>query len=352
MPVNKDAMARYRIIDRMLADPNRDYTTAQITDAVLKECPHVSLRMVQKDIKALEEEFGKEMVRNAGGRGTVRYADQSEPLFYQELTLDEEEVLREVLRSLGQFDGLDNFTWLDLLKKKLEMKDEASPRPVICFSKNEGLQIPDTLLGRLFSAIAQRKVIRFTYTMFGQKPKQYTVHPYQLKQFNDRWFLLCSPVGDEVYPFNPEFIANFALDRMDSKFDYVDDIPFIDTVVDLKTRYDEIVGVTYYKDVEPVEIIFAVNKVSVNYVKTKYLHITQMELDEAWADEFKSKYPLLKDWTFFSIECRPNTELFARFASYGQNLVVVSPDEVVKKMADVLRCAADNYNKLLDVATA
>ena len=187
--------------------------------------------------------------------------------------------------------------------------------------------------------------------MFGQKPKQYTVHPYQLKQFNDRWFLLCNPVGDEVYPFNPEFIANFALDRMDSKFDYVDDIPYIDTVVDLKARYDEIVGVTYYKDVEPEEIIFAVNKASVNYVKTKYIHITQMELDAAWADEFRSKYPLLKDWTFFSIECRPNTELFARFASYGQNLVVVSPDEEVKKMAEVLRGAADNYDKLSDTAS-
>ncbi len=29
MPVNKDAMARYRIIDKMLSDPNHDYTSAQ-----------------------------------------------------------------------------------------------------------------------------------------------------------------------------------------------------------------------------------------------------------------------------------------------------------------------------------
>ena len=344
MPVYKDAMARYRIIDRMLADPNRDYTTAQITDAVLKECPHVSLRMVQKDIKALEEEFGKERVRNAGGRGTVRYADQSEPLFYQELTRDEEEVLREVLRSLGQFDGLDNFTWLDLLKKKLEMKDEASQRPVISFSKNEGLQIPDTLLGRLFSAISSRKVLRITYTPFNQPPRQFIVHPYQLRQFNDRWFLLCSPDGDEIHPFSAEFIATFALDRMDSKFEYVDDIPFIDTVVDLKSRYDEIVGVTFYKDIEPEEIVFAVHKVSVNYVKTKYIHITQMELGAQWADDYKSSYPSLKDWTFFSIECRPNTELLSRFASYGQNLVVVSPDSVRQEMGRLLKKAAENYD--------
>ena len=59
---------------------------------------------------------------------------------YQELTSEEEEVLREVLRSLGQFDGLDNFTWLDLLKKKLEMTEASASLPYISFSKNEGLQ--------------------------------------------------------------------------------------------------------------------------------------------------------------------------------------------------------------------
>ena len=186
MPVNKDALKRYRIIDRLLSNPNRDFTTEQILKYVNQECPNVSKRMIQKDIKALEEEFGKEMVRNAGGRGTVRYADQSEPLFYQQLTEDEEEVLREVLRSIGQFEGLDNFTWLDLLRKKLEMKESGSELPYISFSKNEGLCMPPTLLGRLFNAIARKQVIKLTYTPFGKSPRQFSVHPYQLKQFNDR----------------------------------------------------------------------------------------------------------------------------------------------------------------------
>ena len=89
MPVNKDAMARYRIIDRMLADPHKDYTTKDIEKAVSLECPKVTMRMIQKDVKALEEEFGKELVRNAGGRGTVKYKDQTAPLFYHEFAADE-----------------------------------------------------------------------------------------------------------------------------------------------------------------------------------------------------------------------------------------------------------------------
>ena len=51
MPVNKDAMARYRIIDRMLADPHKGYTTKDIEKAVAHECPKVTTRMIQKDIR-------------------------------------------------------------------------------------------------------------------------------------------------------------------------------------------------------------------------------------------------------------------------------------------------------------
>ena len=227
MPVNKDALKRYRIIDRLLSNPNRDFTTSQILRLVNRECPKVSIRMIQKDIKALEEEFGKEMIRNAGGRGTVKYADQSEPLFYQELTSDEEEILREVMRSLGQFEGLDNFTWLDLLKKKLEMSDATTSLPFISFSRNDGLQIPGTLLGRLFVAISKKTVIEVLYEPFGKVAYPVKIHPYQLKQYNDRWFLLCCPLANKNFSFNPEFILTLALDRIKEEFKYVEDEPFV-----------------------------------------------------------------------------------------------------------------------------
>ena len=66
MPVNKDALACYRIIDPMLAAPQKDYITKEIEKAVSRECPAVSTRMIQKDIKALEEEFREKDLRNIG----------------------------------------------------------------------------------------------------------------------------------------------------------------------------------------------------------------------------------------------------------------------------------------------
>lgn len=350
MPVNKDAMARYRIIDQMLADPNRSYTTREIRERVVRECnlsDKLSLRMIQKDIKALEDApFNKELVRGEGPRGTVRYADQSDPLFSQELTADEEEVLREALRSLGQFEGLDNFSWLELLKKKLDFKENPGQQPYISFSKNEELQIPEGLLGRLFSAISAKKVITITYTVFGRAPKKYSVYPYQLKQYNDRWFLLCTPLADDVYPYRAEFIATFPLDRISPDFEYLDEEPYIETPVDLKARFDEVIGVTLYENEDVQDIYFAVNKKSLPYIQTKYLHCTQIELDSESQELYREKYPSLKDWTFFSIECRPNPELYSKFRSFGENIVLVEPTEMRNLLLEMFSNAAANMRAL------
>ena len=349
MPVNKDAMARYRIIDRMLADPHKDYTTKDIEKAVLLECPKVSPRMIQKDIKALEDEFGKELVRNAGGRGTVKYKDQSEPLFYQELTSDEEEILREALRSLGQFEGLENFSWLEILRKKLEMSEEKEERPVISFYRNDLLRLHDNLLGQLYSAISRRKVIRFGYRRFADKEQPYqqiTVYPYQLRQYNNRWFLICNPVGNKEYPFDPKLIYNYALDRMDGKGEYMDGMPFIDTPIDIDARFDEVIGVTFREDVELEPIVFAVKPYSIDYVLTKSIHSSQDEISPEAEKELKKKYPQLKDCKFFVVYCRPNYELYSRFASFGDAVVVIEPLSIRERIAKMFSAAADNYASL------
>lgn len=365
MPINKDSLRRYRIEDRLLSDPNYTYTTEMILRRVnqeMSEDDKVELRMIQKDIKALEEDFGKKILRGReckGVRGAVRYEDQSSPLFYQELTADEEELLREVLRTLGQFDGLDNFTWMDLLKKKLDMdRRGVNQQPVISFSRNDGLQVQPTLLGRLFTAISRKKVIRVSYRKFGCEVKDYDVYPYQLKQYNDRWFLLATPLADERYPYDPEFIVNLALDRIES-FTYVEDRgDYIESPVDLKALYDEVVGVTLdgrHPDAE--DIFFAVKPASVEYIRTKWLHSTQMEIHGESEEQIKRCYPSLADCTIFSICCRLNNELLSRLTSYGENLIVFDDPGSIARGEDTQVASsamekamkmAENYRRLAE----
>jgi len=352
MPINKDAMARYRIIDRMLADPNRNYTTHQILHEVSLSCPKVTLRMIQKDINALEDECGpfqKSILRNTGGRGTVRYADQSSPLFYQELTQDEEDMLREVLKSLGQFEGLSNFPWLDVIKKKVNGQSESSQRHIISFGQNERLQIKSNLIGKLFGAISKKKVIRFKYRVYEgteEKTVEETVHPYQLRQCNDRWYLLCTTEGTNEHPFDASFIANFALDRFVDEFEYVDEIQYMEPAVDIEDRFQEIVGITLYKENEIEDIYFAVKPEYVKFIETKWVHSTQMALDADSEKYFTDKYPSLKGRKFYSIECRYNHELDTLFASYGDNVILVEPVEMRDSVANIMKAAASSYDNL------
>ena len=229
------------------------------------------------------------------------------------------------------------------------MPDKGRERPVISFSKNDVLQIPANLLGQLYSAIARKKVIRFGYRRFQDKGKpfsQVTVYPYQLRQYNNRWFLLCNPVGNADYPFNPEQIFNYALDRMDGKVEYIEDMDYIDTSVDIDARFDEIIGVTYRKDVEMRDIYFAVKPESVNYIRTKYIHPSQDEVNPETERDFIRKYPSLSDCKFFVISCRPNVELYALFASYGASVVILEPTEIRDEILRRFREAVENYSNL------
>lgn len=345
MPVNKDALRRYRIIDEILSDPYHNYTTQEICHRVNNACDTtVSLRMIQKDIKALDEEFGKVLVKNDGGRGTVRYEDQSTPVFSKKLTPDEQQVLREVLKTLGQFEGLENFTWLDLLKKRLDVeKPREAERAFISFGSSRRLQIPHNLLGRLYTAISRRQVIGINYHRgFESEPVFLELYPYQLRQYNDRWFLLATPVQN----YNPDFIGTFPLDRIEEKFDYLNGIDYIDTPVDINARFDEIIGVTYRVENEVEDITFAVRKKSVDYVRTKYVHDTQIEYEGKDLESFRQKYPSLSDCYFFSIECRPNYELTSRLASFGGNLIVVEPMTLRKELKEMLDYASVSYAEL------
>ena len=133
---------------------------------------------------------------------------------------------------------------------------------------------------------------------------------------------------------------------MEENFEYVENEPYIETPVDLKARFDEIIGVTLRQDADIEDIYFAVDNRSLDYVRTKWLHTTQIELDPEFQEVFRTKYPSLKDKTFFSIECRENHELYARFASYMGNVVVVEPVSIRNKMSDFISSAASNYTSL------
>lgn len=351
MPVNKDALNRIRIIDQMLSNPLGSYSTEDIRRRVNGACGdkqrEVTLRMIQKDIKAIEDQFEKKVVREVGygGRRTVRYEDQSQPIFSQQLTDEEAAILHEALKMLGRLDGLENLQWLDSLRKRLDERIDDRALPIISFSYNEQLRMQPKMLGRLFSAISRNVAIDVVYQRFGAEPEHHLLSPYQLKQYNDRWYLLGCPAGTEESTYNPEIIKNLALDRILDFTELTDGYQEIE--IDLKARYDEIVGVTYYSDIDIEEIVFAVAPSAIPFIETKPIHITQMVYPEEEQLRMKKLYPQLQAFAFYSIECRPNYELISNLASYQDQIVVVEPKILSKNIWNSINIKKHLYDAVL-----
>ena len=359
-------------LDQMLSDRHHYYTRTDLKEKCNEKLladgfKTVDKRTIEMDIVALQEApFSMDIVEDThiiSGKRIVRYADQSQSLFAKPMTADEKRLLSEVLNTLGQFSGLDNFTWLDDLQNKLNDKksfgrgyynmDDGMNDKIISFSSNEFLKRYDadeyinnkgSSLGWFFYAIANKKVVSLVYRKFNSSdPVHFVVYPYHLKQYNDRWYLICNHNGTEEYPYNPDFLMNLPLDRIES-YKEVAGIDYIDCPIDINERFQDVVGITYHTDRELQKILFCVAPNMSPYVDTKPLHNSQIKLMSSDQDKMRQQCPKFKDWTFYTIECIPDDyELPRLLMSYGSKLVVLSPGLLRDKIIDSLSIHLAHY---------
>lgn len=343
MPTNKNALARFKYLDDLLQDRHHYYSIRELWEKCNEKLANdgfstVEKRCTEKDIKFLEyAPFSAPIERGKkNGKNYVRYERPDYSIFKKEMTDEERNLLWEVLNTLGQFDGLDNFTWLDNFKIGLGLEKR---RPVISFSHNPYL-LNSNLLGALFDAISNEVVIKLFYHTFSDKStRSIDFHPYLLKQYNDRWFLLGAADDDMK-------ILTFALDRID-KADPLPEKKYERCPEDLNDRFEDIVGVTYYED-RPVEhILFWVSDASKDYVTTKPIHASQTLIKGEKERQLRKDYPALEGGLFFTIDCICNYELIRMLCSFGKNLVVLQSDgniqnEIYKQICEM----KENYDKV------
>lgn len=337
MPANKNAVIRYVILDEMLSNRQRYYTCAEMC----AECndrlsdngyDKVSLKTIQNDINDIEEIFGIAIERiTIDGRRIVRYEDQTQSIFSKKISNEEKQFLREILNTLGKLSGLENFSYLDDLQKKLNETHSVVPsrqdeRQILHFSSNPDYK-NQQYLGWFYSAIYNRRVIKLKYRKFtSSKVSNLVVYPYQLRQYNDRWYLICNPVGDNAHPYRPDFLMNLPLDRIE-EFTDASGIPYKECPIeDIEERFMDIAGITYIAGREPEEILFCVTPDTAPYIDTKPIHNSQIKLNAARQTECRENYPQFSDHFFYTIRCIvDNYELPRLLSSFGYGLIVLLP---------------------------
>lgn len=355
MPANKNAVTRYYILDKLLANRYRNYSVVDLHELVNEELHEmdlepVSIRTIQYDINYIEnsglfladiERYKIDAVSQNNPDLTVkkeclRYADPSFSIFKKKLTDDEKYLLREAFSLLGQFDGLPYLEGLEQLRASLDIKDT---RKIISFTKNPLEN--STLLGELFTAISQQQVIELCYHTFAdlEDVKQMILHPYLLKEYNRRWFLFGA--ADDTGK-----LLNFRFDQI-NKFVPLPAHQYIPYNGDLNERFEDIIGVSFYDDRPLQTILFWVSDESKDFVETKPLHESQRHYKGEKEETLRQQYPMLEGGCFFSIDCIENYELIRELTSFGKDLIVLLPEDIQKKVRDRVELQFKAYKSLL-----
>lgn len=342
MPSNKNALIRYRYLDELLSSRVRYYTRQELTDKLNDHLiTPVTKRCVEKDLIDIQNEWGIEYDEKIhDGKKYIHYADPSFSIFNKELTSEERTMLRSVLATVGQFDGLPNFEWLEKMRIKLEKGSKSAlssgtfegggDEKLIQFSYNPYLKNTNMIAG-LFQNIVSKQPITLEYQTFNaDKSTEMIVSPYRLKHFNNRWYLLCCRHSDSRF-------STYALDRMVG-FTPAINAQFIPCPIEIDEHFDEIIGVTYIKDAPVETVLFAGAPKDIQFILTKPLHWTQKCPSKTNQELLHNRYPNVpSDWTFLTIECKWNFELITTLFSYGERIIVLSPERVVNDIKTKLK---------------
>lgn len=335
MALNKLALIRYKTIDECLRNRGRRWTLEDLIDKVSEALYEyegirdgVSKRTIQLDLQTMRSDKLYNAPIIVQDRKYYTYEDPKFSITQSKLTTADLQKMNEVVGILKHLNGFNHFGEMSEMIAKLENelnRNRPEGRDIIQFESNpllKGLNWIDPL----YKAIAARHAVLIDYRSFrSREPRQGIYYPYLLKEYRNRWFLLCR---NKVQ----RHIITLALDRIES-VEELQREPFRDAAhVDFEHYFDHVIGVTTSENARPVRIVLEVRRDTLPYILTKPLHASQEVMKE-----------LEDGGAIIKIEVVLNFELEREILGFGDRVKVLSPRILVGRIAQALRLAAGLY---------
>ena len=342
---------RIRILDKLLA--TRKLTKLQLIDAVIEEMELASYENysystrtfdndkieLQKKLDELNDDEGLddkykyriEKIREPNAGNPITYYRYNRPeisVFETKLDKNDVQSLMDAVQLIQQIKG---FKWdfdIQYILKKLDQQ--------IKFHSNNGPQVIGLqnlvadgyhYLNDLYVSILERKVIVFDYEPFKEEKTKKTVHPYFIKQYNNRWFLL-------GYDESRGGISNFPLDRMKSKPEWLGiSYKSPENIFHPNDYFKDIIGVTNHSESPVEDIILSFSKERAPYVITKKIHESQEIIDKKEDGT-----------TIIKLHIKQNYELRSFILSHGSDVTVLQPQSLADEIKEQASETIKNYS--------
>ena len=336
MAITKNPLIRYKVLDKCFRNPGRKYFINDLISEVNKlleeidsESKGISRRQILEDIKFMESSEGWNIdlkrIRE-GKRIYFRYEDFSYSINNMPLNEIEINHLQSAVDILSQFKGMPQFEWINELVPKLKqgMAIEKSSHTIIEFDNNQYLKGIE-LLGPLHNAILYKKVLKINYQPFeDERSSDIVLHPYYLKQYNNRWFL---------FGYNPErekYDWNLALDRI-LNIEELKDKYQKNNKIDWDYYFEDIIGVTKSENQKLENIVLNFFGKTGRYIVSKPIHGSQKS---RWIDSntLEVKFHLIINYEFERM-----------ILSYADSVKVIEPITLANLLKSRLKQAYNQY---------
>ena len=331
MPLNKDQILRYQVLNNCFKNTSRLYDINALVECCQNELievygKSVSKRSVQNDIRLLQFPpynvvFDEELLK----QHYYRYADTTfnieviANLSKREVSAlhDTVELLRPLCADTDTATPL--MQWMYMSLQRLESgKALAEQSPCVSFENNSLLAGMGNF-NLLLEYIMNKQPVVLRYKSFKRKSAtDIKVHPYHLKQYNSRWYLLASADGYDT-------ISAYALDRILTVSIWASE--YRSTKVNFDEYFSNTIGITVAPDTKAQKIVLKVAAKRYPYIETKPFSEMQRIIK--------------KDDDFYTISflMKINMELVSELLSFGSDIEVVEPlslrEEIARQIAEL-----------------
>jgi predicted DNA-binding transcriptional regulator YafY len=176
----------------------------------------------------------------------------------------------------------------------------------------------------IFNAIQHEVALIITYQGYKQdKPSQVILHPWYLKQYNNRWFL---------FGLNEDYktITNFALDRI-IEFEESKTKFHKNKEVNFDEYFDDVIGVTVKRDAPIEKLLIKLSKEIWPYIESKPLHGSQ---------KIKGR---TETEVMIELAVQINHELIALFFSYMDAIEIIEPQSLRERFKSLSETVYKKY---------
>lgn len=338
MPANKYALIRFQIIDRCIRNkykpfPSKEELRMACEEALYGEgAGRVSASTIDKDISAMknDESLGYHApIVFDKIKGGYYYSDENYSLSGLNLSTPEIDAIRISMATLTQFRDSELLTdlWPAMQKiyDKIQLSEKADPialQQIVQFESAPMLK-GNEWIAPVFDAIRFAYSLSFTYeNIYKNEHKNYTVEPYLLKEYRNRWYMICYSPAHKDY-------RTFGLDRM-SKVTVLAEKREVRKDFNAETFFKYSIGITENEG-KPAEILLSFEPVTGKLVKSQPVHHTQKVVKESDRE------------IQISITVLPTVELITLLLGYGARVKVLKPASLRKQMRDEIEKMRKQY---------